>query len=482
MSVSSWLRSSNHSAPAARRRNQRAGFRPRPEALEDRVLLSASAYLQTNLVGYKQGIAQSTDTNLNGWGMASLPNGDFVVANAFTTGKATFYDAAGHVLPQTITVPGSATGSAALGLGSGGHPTGVVYNPTSNFVISENGKSAPALLIFDSIDGTISGWNPAVDPNHAVLIKDTFAAGTPAVFTSLAMAQNSRGQTILYATDYLNNRVDMFDSHFNLIGSFTDPNVTSVDPNLSAWSVQAEGGKLYVTFADLHSFNAGAVDVFDTDGHLLRQFAANGPDAGPLENPWGITQAPANFGKYSGDLLIGNVAGAGNINVFNPHTGAYLGELDQPDGAPIAITGLWDLQFGSGTPWGGKTNELFFDAGPNAPGVAINGLFGVIQAAGRQGGGPVFAAAVPSQPVQQTLTGQTLSTPTAATTQASSEGSGISSDGTPTLENSGSITGNAAPGVSVAEDIENLDAVYLNSSPLIGILDRGVAQGPIEGA
>jgi hypothetical protein len=176
------------------------------------------------------------------------------------------------------------------------------------------------------------------------------------------------------------------------------------------------------------------------------------------------------------------VAGAGNINVFNPHTGAYLGQLDQPDGAPIAITGLWDLQFGDGTPWGGKTNELFFDAGPNAPGVAINGLFGVIQAAGRQGGGPVFAAAVPSQPVQQTLTGQTLSTPTAATTQASSEGSGISSDGTPTLENSGSITGNAAPGVSVAEDIENLDAVYLNSSPLIGILDRGVAQGPIEGA
>ena len=74
--------------------------------------------------------------------MASLPNGDFVVANAFTTGKATFYNASGQVLPQTITVPGSAAGSAALGLGSGGHPTGVVYNPTSNFVISENGESA----------------------------------------------------------------------------------------------------------------------------------------------------------------------------------------------------------------------------------------------------------------------------------------------------------------------------------------------------
>jgi hypothetical protein len=280
----------------------------------------------------------------------------------------------------------------------------------------------------------------------------------------------------------------MFDGHFNLISSFTDPNVTKIDPNLSAWSVQAQGDKLYVTFADLHSFNAGAVDVFDTNGHLLHHFAANGPGAGPLENPWGITQAPANFGAYSGDLLIGNVAGAGNINVFNPHTGAYLGQLDQPDGAPIAITGLWDLEFGDGTPNGGKTNQLFFDAGPNAPGVAINGLFGVIQPGGRQGGDPVPDAAVPSQPVQQTLTGpqlqpvgqqaqlqpigqQALSTLTVTTAQASNEGSGISNDGTPTVENSRSITGNTTPVGSVAEDVDNLDALYLDRTRLIGILD-----------
>jgi prepilin-type processing-associated H-X9-DG protein len=145
------------------------------------------------------------------------------------------------------------------------------------------------------------------------------------------------------------------------------------------------------------------VDVFDTDGHLLtpNHFAANAPGAGPLQNPWGVTQAPANFGAYSNDLLIGNVAGAGNINVFDPATGAYLGKLRQPDGAPIAITGLWDLQFGDGTPHGGKTNQLFFDAGPNAPGVSVNGTFGVIRAAGDQGGNgggdPVReAAAIPS--------------------------------------------------------------------------------------
>ena len=419
MLFSTWLRNSKRFARRARRQTsasprQRANFRPRPEALENRSLLSG--YQQTNLVGYEHGIAHLTDPNLNGWGMASMPDGSFVVANTFTTGLATFYSSSGHVLPQTITVPGSASPvpDEVLGIGPGGHPTGVVFNPTNDFVISENGKSAPARLIFDSIDGTISGWNPAVDPTHAILLQDTFAAGKPAVFTGLEMAQNSKGQNVLYATDFLNNRVDMFDGKFNLIGSFTDPSVTSIDASLGAWSVQDVNNKLYVTFASLSDFDSGVVDVFGTDGDLLtpHHFAANGPGAGPLQNPWGIVQAPANFGPYSHDLLIGNVAGAGNINVFNPATGAYLGQLDQPDGTPIAITGLWDLEFGDGSPHGGKTNQLFFDAGPNAPGVSINGLFGVIQATGdrdgNRGGHPARKVAAPSQPVQQMLTGQQL--------------------------------------------------------------------------
>ena len=358
-------------------------------------------------MGYEPGIARVTDTNLNGWGMASMRNGDFVVANTFTTGLATFYSSSGHVLPQTITIPGSASTALdqALGIGPGGHPTGVVYNPTNNFVISEHGKSAPARLIFDSIDGTISGWNPEVDPTHAIVMVDNGAAGD--AYTGLEMAQNSQGKNVLYATDFTQNRVEMFNGSFKPIGSFTDPTVTSIEPSFGAWSVQAVNGKLYVTFASLANTHGGVVDVFDTDGHLLtpNHFAANAFDAGPLENPWGIIQAPANFGAYSHDLLIGNVAGAGNINVFNPSTGAYLGQLDQPDGTPIAITGLWDLEFGDGTPQGGKTNQLFFDAGPNAPGVSINGLLGVIRAAGHQGGkgggDRVRAVAARSQLVRQ---------------------------------------------------------------------------------
>ncbi len=374
MSFACLLRSPRSRRPAARK--QRSV--PRLEVLEDRTV--PSGYQQINLVSYQAGLAPHTDPNLNGWGMTSLPDGSFVVANPFSTGLATFYDPSGHVLPLKISVPAS----AAQPFGPVGEPTGVVYNPTSDFVISENGKSAPARLIFDTLDGTISGWNPAVDPTHAIVMVDNGAAGD--LYTGLEIAQNSHGQPVIYAADFSKNRVEMFGGKFNAIGSFTDPTVTSVDASLGAWSVQAVGDKLYVTFASLKEFASGVVDVFDTDGRLLTRFAANGPGAGPLQNPWGIIQAPANFGAYSNDLLIGNVAGAGNINVYNPHTGAYLGQLDQPDGAPIAITGLWDLEFGDGTPQGGKTNQLFFDAGPNAPGVSGYGLFGVIQPAGHHGG------------------------------------------------------------------------------------------------
>jgi uncharacterized protein (TIGR03118 family) len=414
MLISSWLRNVKRSAPAARRRTQtsrrqRAIFRPRPEALEGRWLLSG--FQQTNLVGYQPPIAHFTDTNLNGWGMTSMPDGTFVVSNTFTTGLATFFSSSGHVLSRTITIPGSASPAIdqALGIGPGGHPTGVVYNPTNKFVIAEHGKSAPARLIFDSLDGTISGWNPKVDPKHAIVMADNGAAGD--AYTGLDMAQNSRRQYVLYAADFTKNRVEMFNGDFMAIGSFTDPTVKSIEPSFGTWSVQASNGKLYVTFASLANTHGGVVDVFDTDGNLLtpQHFAANAFDSGPLENPWGVIQAPENFGAYSHDLLIGNVAGAGNINVFDPSTGAYLGQLNQPDGTPITITGLWDLEFGDGTPHGGKTNQLFFDAGPNAPGVSINGLFGVIQPAGHKGrkvgGDAVREVASPWQPGHQALTG-----------------------------------------------------------------------------
>jgi uncharacterized protein (TIGR03118 family) len=368
------------------------------ERLEDRCL--PSGYQQINLVGYQPGMAPQTDPNLNGWGMDFAPGGPFCVADNIP-GVATFYDRSGQVLPQVITIP--AAPSHPLGLV--GRPTGVVYNPTSDFMISEDGRSAPAEFLFAARDGSISGWNPAVDPNKAILVVDNSTeAPARADYTGLVIAQNSHAQTVLYAADFHNNKIDMFDGSFHSLGSFTDAVVPKQYPVHTAWQVEAINGQLWVTFAS-HKPGpyGGVVDVFDTDGHLLtpNHFAANAA-GGPLENPWGIVQAPADFGTFGNDILIGNVEGNGNINAFDPATGAYLGQLRHPDGTPVAIAGLWDLTFGGDTARNGLAKQLYFDAGPNVPNPAGNGLFGRIIAAGQADRGS-GASAVAAATVVQSL-------------------------------------------------------------------------------
>jgi uncharacterized protein (TIGR03118 family) len=359
---------------------------PRLEILEDRTV--PSGYQQINLVGELPGVAPHTDQNLDGWGMDTLPSG-FVVADA-PLGVATFYDASGKVLPQVVTVPPA----PSQPLGPVGRPRGVVHNSTSEFVISENGRSAPALVLFGTRDGTISGWNPAVDPDHAIIMVDNSGElpSSPlprAMYSSLHIDQNSRGQNVLYAADRGNNKIDMFDGSFHFLGSFTDPNVSVQSPgHPGAWQVEEDGdGRLFVLFTIESGPSGpfgGIVDIFDTDGHLLtpNHFAANAPGAGPLQSPWGIVQAPADFGTFSNDILIGNDEGAGNINAFDPATGAFLGQLTHPDGTPVAIPGLWYLTFGGGTAETGLTKQLYFDAGPTLAQQFGQGLFGRIIAAG----------------------------------------------------------------------------------------------------
>jgi uncharacterized protein (TIGR03118 family) len=375
-------RSSRNQRPLGQRRRM---MRPELEALEDRSVPSAG-YQQLNLVGFQPGMGHFTDPNLNGWGMDFAPNGPFCVANT-STGVATFYDAQGKTTAPPVAIPAAAVDPP----GTPGSPTGLVYNPTSDFVISENGKAAPALFLFDTLDGLICGWNRAVDPDHAIVMVDNSTENPfPASYTGLTITQNSQGQNVLYAADSgsgpttSNNRIDMFDGGFHSLGSFTDANVASQYPGNTVFQVEAVNNKLLVTFGGFAPPFGGVVDIFDTHGTLLtpNHFAANAPGAGPLENPWGIVLAPADFGKFSNDLLIGNVEGPGNINAFDPATGAWLGQLAHPDGAPLAIPGLWDLTFGGGSKVNGRTNQLFFDAGPTTANFAGNGLFGTIFAAG----------------------------------------------------------------------------------------------------
>jgi uncharacterized protein (TIGR03118 family) len=338
-------------------------------------------------------MARHTDPNLNGWGMDSAPDGPFCVANN-STGTATFYDRQGKPLSTVITIPTA----PRQPLGPIGSPTGVVYNPTSDFVISANGRSAPARFLFDTLDGLICGWNPAVDTTHAIILVDNSTeAPFPASYTALALGKNGHGQNVLYTCDsgasttLTNNRIDMLDGQLHVLGSFTDP---SVNPQTGGTIFQVEdvGGKLLVTVTGFTEPFGGVVDVFNADGRLLtpQHFAANAPGQGPLAAPWGIALAPADFGRYSNDLLIGNSEDVGNINAFDPAAGAFLGPLARPNGAPLVIKGVWGMEFAASSPGDSAANALYFTAGFTLDDPAGNGLFGVIQAVGKD---PATAAA-----------------------------------------------------------------------------------------
>jgi uncharacterized protein (TIGR03118 family) len=358
--------------------------------------LATAQYTQTNLVADVKGHAIHTDPVLvNAWGLAFFPHGPFWVANA-GTGMSTVYGPNGKLLPTAVTIP-VAPGQPVYPVGS---PTGLVANTTQEFVISKDGKSAPARFIFDTIDGLICGWNPDVDPDHAITVIDYSAAkpkasnaNYPGSYYGLAIGRNSKGQNVIYATDggrdetHDNNQIDMFDGNFQYLGSFTDKDIpSSVSPYMGAFGIQNIDNKLYVSFAGFGDNQGGFVDVFDMDGNLLRRFGGNFSE-GPLQAPWGFAMAPSHFGKFSHALLIGNLEGdqpnkPGRIKAYDPNTGALLGVLRNRSGRPIEIGGLWALAFGTDKNANGAPNELFFTAGPTFPPNTLfeaDGLFGVIR-------------------------------------------------------------------------------------------------------
>ncbi|HWZ18604.1 MAG TPA: TIGR03118 family protein, partial [Ktedonobacteraceae bacterium] len=257
-------------------------------------------------------------------------------------------------------------------------------NP-DDFVVKEGKASGPSIFMFATEDGTISGWNPGVDLTNTILGVDrsTVSQGgfVGAVYKGLAFGQ-SGGNDFIYATNFRFGQVEMFNSNFQLKGSFTDSQLANTCPLpnqcFAPFGIQNIGGNLYVSFAlqdaahhdDAHGPSRGFVDVFDTNGNLIKRLISRGA----LNSPWGLALAPANFGQFSNDLLVGNF-GNGRINAFDPNTGALLGQLRNQKGLIISINGLWGLAFGNGKT-AGPTNSLFFTAGINDE---ANGLFGKIE-------------------------------------------------------------------------------------------------------
>ena len=308
----------------------------------------AGNIVQTNLVSDVPGLAIATDPNLaNPWGVSFSPTSPFWVSDE-ATNVATLYQGTGAIVAKVVTVPGG--------------PTGQVFNSagTGNFLVG----GTPASFIFDTLGGAIYGWN-----NGAGSAAQLEASTTGASFTGLALDNNGAGNFLYAANNAGVGGIDVFNSSFaptTLSGSFTDPNLPA---GYVPYNIQNINGDLYVEYenpASPRTLGSGAVSVFDANGNFISELIGPG---GQLESPWGITIAPSGFFEFAGDLLVGNF-GNGEINAFNPSTGAFLGTLTDSNGNPIVNQDLWSLDVDPGS---SNPNAVYFTAGIDHQ---TEGLFG----------------------------------------------------------------------------------------------------------
>ncbi len=319
-------------------------------------LSASSSYVQTNLVSDVPGLAVSTDPNLiNPWGVSFAPTSPFWVSNQGTN-TSTLYDGAGNIQSLVVSIP-------AIGQPQG--PTGQVFNGTSSFNLSNGG---PALFLFSTLDGQILGWN-----GNSGTTASNVATKSGAIFTGLANGSVGTAN-YLYAAD-ATGHINVFDGSFQDVtnttfaGKFTDPNALQ---GFTPYNIQNINGNIFVTYASVNHGVAnpgGFVDEYDSSGNLLQRIATGGD----LFAPWGITLAPAGFGAFGGDLLIGQF-GSGEVLIFDPTTDQFLGALSDQNGNPFVNSGLWSLEFRTGGP-NVDTNALYFTAGINGE---ADGLFGKI--------------------------------------------------------------------------------------------------------
>jgi uncharacterized protein (TIGR03118 family) len=322
-----------------------------------------NSYAVHNLVSDGTIPADHTDSNLvNAWGLVASATSPWWVADN-ETAVSTLYNGAGVPQSLVVSVPGA--------------PTGIVFNGGPSFVVSSGGSSGPARFLFASEDGTISGWNPGVPPpppSHQAIVG--YSSPDGANYKGLAIATTATG-SFLYAADFHNARVDVLDGNFApvaLAGAFVDPDLPS---GFAPFGIQNLQGRIYVAYAkqdedaedEIAGEGLGFVTAFDTSGNFVARVASGGP----LNAPWGMAIAPAGFGRFSGDLLVGNF-GDGRINAYDLATFEPRGHLKTANHHPLVIDGLWGIGFGNGAA-AGPTTTLYFAAGPDDE---EHGLFGSI--------------------------------------------------------------------------------------------------------
>jgi uncharacterized protein (TIGR03118 family) len=348
---------------------------------------------QTNLAALGFPTATTEDANLiNPWGVSFTPTTSPFWISDNGTGLSSLYRATGVQASPPSPVPLAPPNNPPPNFTPA--PTGQVNNQTTGFVISNGTNSGPAAFIFATEEGTISAWSGTVNLNNQSILKvdnsrssPTAPVGTGAVYKGLAIGSVG-GQQFLYAANFRAGTIDVFDSAFapasGFAGKFTDPNIPQ---GYAPFNVQVLGNKVYVTYAqqdaakhdDVAGAGHGFVDVFNLDG---TPGLSNGNvrliSRGELDSPWGLAIAPTNFGEFSSDLLVGNF-GDGAIHAFDPLTGAPIGTLEDSNGNPLDIPGLWALTIGNNG-IGVDHNAVYFTAGlPDAEtpdSLETHGLFG----------------------------------------------------------------------------------------------------------
>ena len=326
--------------------------------------IADDAFTVHPLVGDASGSAPASDATLvNGWGLSAGPTTPWWVSDNGTN-ATTLYNGSGVKQALTVAVPGA--------------PTGTVFNGSaSDFVVSQSGKTGAARFLFATEAGTILGWSPTV--NAATAIPGVDRSSTGAVYKGLTTVGGR-----LYATDFHNNRVDVFDGSFNPVtAAFTDPKLPK---GYAPFGIQALAGSIFVTYAkqdaakkdDVAGNGFGYVDQYTTDGQLVARVASGGRKNAPPNAPWGLALAPSGFGVFSGDLLIGNF-GNGRVSAYQDRGGGkwvFKGQLRHGDQTIVTMDGLWAIAFGNGAA-AGPTTTLYFAAGP---GGEAHGMFGSITA------------------------------------------------------------------------------------------------------
>lgn len=329
-------------------------------------------YIQHNLVSDGFIAADHTDPNLrNPWGLVFGPTTPVWLANQGSL-TSSLYDGLGATVPLVVTIPHDNEAPPVAG------PVSVVptLGTANQFMVTENGVSGPSLFLFGTLDGNIDGWAPGVDSTSAHTMVDQSVTGLGALFTGLALG-NDGTSTFLYSADFGNSKITVFDTNFKQV---TLPQSAFIDPqapvDLAPYNVRNIGGALYVVYAPrdrMPGDGRGLIDVFDASGKLIKRFESGAH----LNCPWAITLAPANFGRFSNDILVANT-GSGKIAAFNPVTGAFVGfltiTLKNGSEKPLQIDGLLGIEFGNGL-LHQPTNTLFFTAGPFQH---LHGLYGTI--------------------------------------------------------------------------------------------------------